>query len=188
MSIYCAREFSALDIETIRRLMEQNPKLKRAPLSRKLCELFGWTKPNGELKDMTCRVALLRMQADGLITLAPSQMRSAKGKPHFPPTPATDPQASVLQPVHELDPLTLRPVTGSAQPCAHLQAVDAGQHHVEHHGVVSRLPRQPQGLLAVTGDVDGEALRLQAAPHRVGQTRVIVYDQHPHAVTVPQAC
>ena len=114
MSIYCAREFSAEDIQTIKRLMEQDPKLKRTPLSRKLCELFGWTKPNGELKDMTCRVALLRMQADGLITLAPSQMRSAKGKPHFPPTVATDPQTPVLQPVHELGPLTLRPVTGTA--------------------------------------------------------------------------
>lgn len=112
--IYCGREFSAEDIRTIKHLMEQDPKLKRAPLSRKLCELFAWTKPNGELKDMTCRVALLRMQADGLITLPPSQMRSAKGKPHFPPTPATDPQASVLQPVHELGTLTLRPVTGSA--------------------------------------------------------------------------
>ena len=41
-------------------------------------------------------------------------MRSAKGKPHFPPTVATDPQTPVLQPVHELGPLTLRPVTGTA--------------------------------------------------------------------------
>ena len=112
--IYCAREFSAEDIQTIRHLMAQNPTLKRAPLSRTLCQLFAWTKPNGELKDMTCRVALLRMQADGLITLAPSQMRDGKGKPHFPPTPATDPQASVAQPVHELGTLTLRPVTGTA--------------------------------------------------------------------------
>ena len=114
MSIYCAREFSAEDIGTIKHLMEQDPKLQRTALSRKLCELFAWTKPNGEMKDMTCRVALLRMQADGLITLPPSQMRRAKGRPHFPPTPATDPQASVLQPVHELGTLTLRPVTGSA--------------------------------------------------------------------------
>ena len=32
MSIYCAREFSAEDIQTIKRLMEQDPKLKRTPL------------------------------------------------------------------------------------------------------------------------------------------------------------
>lgn len=51
--------------------MEQDPSLKRTPLSRKLCELFDWIKPEAELKDMTCRVALLRMQPDGLITLPP---------------------------------------------------------------------------------------------------------------------
>ena len=73
MSIYCAREFSALDIQTIRDLINQDPKLQRSALSRKLCELWGWTQPNGNLKDMTCRVALLRMQADGLIELPASR-------------------------------------------------------------------------------------------------------------------
>ena len=61
MTIYCAREFGADDIQTIRDLIAQDPKLNRAQLSRKLCQLWAWTKPNGELKDMTCRVALLRM-------------------------------------------------------------------------------------------------------------------------------
>jgi hypothetical protein len=51
MSIYCGREFSAADIQTIERLMQQDHCLKRSPLSRKLCQLWGWTKPNGELKD-----------------------------------------------------------------------------------------------------------------------------------------
>ena len=45
MSIYCAREFSAIDIQTIRDLIHQDPKLQRSALSRKLCELWGWTKP-----------------------------------------------------------------------------------------------------------------------------------------------
>jgi len=65
MSIYCGREFSHDDIQAINRLLEQIPSLQRTPLSRKLCELFDWTKPNGELKDMTCRVALLRMRPMG---------------------------------------------------------------------------------------------------------------------------
>jgi hypothetical protein len=29
--IYCARDFSADDIETIRRLMQENPALQRSP-------------------------------------------------------------------------------------------------------------------------------------------------------------
>jgi len=63
---------------------------------------------------MTCRVALLRMQGDGLITLPPSRMPGGRSKPHFPATPASDEQAPVTQPVHELAPLTLRLVTGTA--------------------------------------------------------------------------
>ncbi|MBC7993381.1 MAG: DUF4338 domain-containing protein [Rhizobacter sp.] len=113
MSIYCGREFSDGDIQAIKLLMQQNPSLRRTPLSRKLCELLDWTKPNGELKDMTCRVALLRMQADGLITLPPSRMPGGRGRPHFPPTSATDAQTALLQPVHELASLTLRPVKGT---------------------------------------------------------------------------
>lgn len=111
---YCAREFSAQDIQAIRDLMTQNPGLKRTPLSRRLCELLHWVKPNGELKDMTCRVALLRMQADGLITLPPSQMPGGRGRPHFPATPATDAQPPVVQPVHELASLSLRVVCDTA--------------------------------------------------------------------------
>jgi Domain of unknown function (DUF4338) len=114
MSMYCGREFSQGDIQTIKRLMDQDPSLKRTPLSRKLCQLWHWTKPNGELKDMTCRVALLRMLADGLITLPPSQTPRRRGRPDFPPTQATDPQTPLRQPAHELGPLRLHLVTGSS--------------------------------------------------------------------------
>lgn len=112
MTIYSGREFSLQEIEQIRQLMQQNPTLLRTPLSRKLCELFAWTKPNGELKDMSCRVALLRMQSDGLITLPASRMPH-RGRPHFPATAATDAQAPLLQPVHELGSLSLQPVLGT---------------------------------------------------------------------------
>lgn len=114
MTIYCGRDFSQNDIQTIRGMMQVDPKLKRSPLSRKLCELWHWVKPNGELKDMTCRVALNRIQADGLITLAPSQIPNVRRRPDFPPTAASDAQAPIMQPVHELKPLTLRLVSGTA--------------------------------------------------------------------------
>ena len=114
MTIYCGREFSPEDIQTIKLLMEHNPSLKRRPLSRKVCERLGWLKPNGELKDMTCRVAMLRMHADGLITLPPAQSRGVRVKPHFPPTTATDPQTPLMQPVHELGALRLCPITDTA--------------------------------------------------------------------------
>ena len=115
MTVYCGRDFSAEDIATIKHLMALDPSLKRTPLSKQLCVLFGWLKPNGELKDMSCRVALLRMQADGLMTLPPSkQSTGIRKKPHFPPTAATDPQPVQVLPVHELGGLTFRRVTPGA--------------------------------------------------------------------------
>jgi len=114
MTVYCARDFTADDIETIRRLMQENPALQRSPLSRQLCELWNWRKPNGELKDMTCRVALLRLQGAGLVELAPSKFVNGRKRPEFLPTSATDPQPAISQPVHELAALTLRLVTSGA--------------------------------------------------------------------------
>lgn len=114
MTVYCARDFSADDIQTIRRLMQENPALQRSPLSRQLCELWNWRKPNGELKDMTCRVALLRLQTDGLIELAPSKFVNVRKRPEFLPTAASDPQSAINRPVHELAALTLRLVSSGA--------------------------------------------------------------------------
>lgn len=63
---------------------------------------------------MTCRVALLRMHEQGLITLPASRIPAARRRPDFPATPASDPQCALLQPVHEIGPLTLRLVAGAA--------------------------------------------------------------------------
>ena len=38
MSVYCAREFSAQDLQTIQGLLAQTPALNRTDLSRRLCE------------------------------------------------------------------------------------------------------------------------------------------------------
>ena len=68
---YCGRLFNAAEIEVIRELLAICPPLSRYRLSRTVCECLDWRRPDGTLKDMSCRVALLRMQADALITLPP---------------------------------------------------------------------------------------------------------------------
>lgn len=114
MTLYCARHFSSDEVLTIQRLIAHTPGLKRSPLSRMICELLDWRKPNGELKDMTCRVALLRMQADGLIRLPPSQIPQPRRRPQFLPSAATDAQPPVFEPVHALPPLRLEQVEGTS--------------------------------------------------------------------------
>src|SRR5271168_1339836 len=65
---YCGRDFTPTEIDLIRELLTV-PQMNRARLSREVCEGLGWRRDNGALKDMSCRVALNRMQADGLISL-----------------------------------------------------------------------------------------------------------------------
>lgn len=73
---YCGRDFQPAELELIHELLAVQPPLDRARLSREVCERLGWRRPDGRLKDMSCRVAMLRMQTDGLFTLPPP--RTAK--------------------------------------------------------------------------------------------------------------
>lgn len=68
---YCGRLFTDEDIAWIRRWIEQHPGRGRSELSVRFCEHAGWKKPDGATKQMSCRVALLRMERDGLIKLPP---------------------------------------------------------------------------------------------------------------------
>src|SRR5450759_4160088 len=67
---YCGRHFEPTEIDLIRTLLTTR-QINRARLSRQVCERLNWRRDNGKLKDMSCRVALLRMQAAGLIALPP---------------------------------------------------------------------------------------------------------------------
>jgi hypothetical protein len=91
---YCGRHFTVADLELIRRQLAADPPPTRARLSREVCEQLNWRRPDGRLKDMSCRVALLRMQADGLITLPPP--RNARPVPY---QARRDLEAVVVEPV-----------------------------------------------------------------------------------------
>lgn len=114
MTTYCGRHFTADELQALRHLIETHPGASRAQLSQQVCVLLDWLKPNGELKEMSCRVAMLRMQADGLITL-PAARKRAPRQPQYLATAATDPEPLLTQPVHELPPLRLSQVAGAAQ-------------------------------------------------------------------------
>jgi len=107
---YCGRGFSDAELQTIRQIIAADPHSSRAHISRLVCQALGWYKPDGGLKDMSCRVALLRMQKDGIITLPPPKVppKSMLAKITF--TVATEPQEDVITPVHNLPELQLHPV------------------------------------------------------------------------------
>jgi hypothetical protein len=112
MKRYSGRDFSPEDLQAVARLIEANPTVKRTPLSRLVCELLDWRRPDGRLREMSCRVAMLRMQADGLITLPASQIPKQRRRARFIATPATDEQPVLAAAVHDLPALKLSIVDG----------------------------------------------------------------------------
>jgi hypothetical protein len=63
--------------------------------------MLQWYKADGGLKGMSCRVAMLRMHADGLIHLPPPR-RAKPALRTISFTSATNPRNPILQPVHNL--------------------------------------------------------------------------------------
>ena len=108
MKRYCGRDFSQKEMEQIIHLIAEDASHSRAALSRLVCEMFNWRKPDGGLKDMSCRVAMLRMQDDGLIQLPPPLKK--KGTCRIVPSEKTNPSCPISSPVHELPCIQLKPV------------------------------------------------------------------------------
>jgi hypothetical protein len=110
---YCGRDFPPRELALIRRLIAEDSTATRADLSRRLCARIGWYKADGGLKEMSVRVAMLRMQDDGLIALPPPTGVRPQRRVRTPP--ATDPGPPLDLPVHRLAPLQLVPVRTRTQ-------------------------------------------------------------------------
>jgi hypothetical protein len=113
-----------------------------------------WLRPNGQLKEMSCRVALLRLEDRGLIRLPPPRKRSGNRKPFRPTATIEAPPADVLTPRGALRELKLRRVDGSADSRLWNEAIERF-----HYLGYKRLPgaqlryliESAEGLLAVVG-------------------------------------
>jgi hypothetical protein len=107
---YCGRLFSSEEIDLIRQLIADNPQRNRVQLSRLVCDLFGWLRPDGGRKDMSCRVAMLRMHRDGLIILPKPQKGNGNGRNRPLLTSASEPREPISLPAGALGQLLFRPV------------------------------------------------------------------------------
>jgi len=114
MSIrYCGRTFSKEEIDRLRTMISEDPDRTRADLSRLACREFNWLKADGGLKEMSARVAMLRMQDDGLIKLPPPRCKRPDARIRI--SPKTDPGKPIEQPAHLLSPLHWRQVQKRSQ-------------------------------------------------------------------------
>jgi len=101
---YCGREFLPKEILWINRLIAEDPGVTRQELSRRFCRKVNWRKPDGGLKDMSCRVAFLKMDKNGVITLPAPKRAYAKPGTHTKRTPLCKLQSKIVQPAGGLKP------------------------------------------------------------------------------------
>jgi len=71
----CGQEFSDEVIRRIRRTVAEEPELSRAALSRRVCQWLNWQAANGRLKQMSCRLALGRLEHQGQLVLPAARSR-----------------------------------------------------------------------------------------------------------------
>ena len=75
---FCGRDFSPSEMQWLQSLVAGS-ELNRAQLARQVCEQLQWINPAGQLKTMSCRVAMLRMERAGLIRLPEPTHRNSNG-------------------------------------------------------------------------------------------------------------
>ena len=86
----CGHEFSDEICDRIRATIESEPTISRRALSLRVCEWLNWNSPNGKPKEMSCRVALLKLHRGGVVSLPEPRIRNwvevqAKGSPLLRP-------------------------------------------------------------------------------------------------------
>ena len=67
--LICGQNFTDEVIQKIRVTVESEPTISRRALSLRVCEWLDWRTPNGKPKEMSCRVALLRLHRQGIVKL-----------------------------------------------------------------------------------------------------------------------
>ena len=122
---YCGRGFSSAEIHCILQIIEAHPTATRARLSRLVCEQLDWRRDDGRLKDMSCRVAMLRMQDDRLLQLPPPRNGNNNGKSYLRRTLWAEPAAPLeAASPKQLGELHLEVVTGRHDSHLHNEFID----------------------------------------------------------------
>lgn len=104
---FSGRRFSSTDLDLIVEVTKDFPTLSLTELSKTLCELLEWKRPNGKLKYEECRALLEKLHGNGLVSLP--ALRKIKCSPRqIRVTDEGNPQAAISGSVRQYEPLSLR--------------------------------------------------------------------------------
>src|SRR6516165_7500962 len=76
---FCGRTFGPSELALMRQTARDFSALRVTEIARTVCELLGWTRPNGGLKNHECRQLLERLQAEGFLKLPEVRKLGGRG-------------------------------------------------------------------------------------------------------------
>jgi hypothetical protein len=112
---FCGRLFSKQELEWMREMARDYAGLGVTEIARTACELLGWKRANGRLKDQECRQLLERLRDQGWLTLPPVRNSGPRGPRHIQLSEASAPQATLEGSAGEFAPLELRVVESRSE-------------------------------------------------------------------------
>jgi len=110
LMVAVGRDFSEDILSRIRARVLDDATLTRSALSREVCGWLGWQDNAGRPKDMSCRVALLKLARRGLIELPAAQEVSFSRRTQAAPPAEQASWLSMCAPLRQLGPVWLVPV------------------------------------------------------------------------------
>ena len=98
------------DIDWLRGWIQAHPQWSRKRLARQLCELWQWRDERGRIKDFAARSFLLKLQAQGQLTLPALQVHQRRGPRPAPTLPNWQEPTPWSGALADLRPVSLMPV------------------------------------------------------------------------------
>jgi hypothetical protein len=112
---FCGRHFLVSELEMMREVISECRALSLTEISRTLCELLDWKRPNGKLKNHECRLLLERLRDQAVVSLPALQPFGGRGPRRARLTSRSDPQPGITGSAGEFEPLHLTVVGAEDQ-------------------------------------------------------------------------
>jgi hypothetical protein len=111
---FFGRTFSLAELDLMRRISSEFSALGVTEISRTVCELLDWKRPNGGLKNIECRQTLERLQQEGLLHLPELRRTKHRGPQLVRLTARTDPEPEMGGSAGQYEPLRLEVLRGES--------------------------------------------------------------------------
>ena len=121
------RFFGNEQLNIIRDVISTSPTSLRTEIARRVCTALDWRDARGDLKAMSCRVALLRLHREGLIELPAPRNGNGNGKPLSKQRTELPAPVPMSNSVNELEALALQLVHTKADSALWNTLID--KHH-----------------------------------------------------------